>query len=133
MNIGSPISALPPHAFDTSKSRRPVTIAPSVLHASRRWSALACEILNTRSGPASGKSTSPAEYHLKISDTSSFGSAMKPSSDIVNPAMILPMRNAPFGTARLRREDLEQTRRQRGGRDVVILTFEHLMPRIGEL
>jgi hypothetical protein len=55
-------------------------------------SALAREILNTISVPGTGNEVSPLVNHLKSRRMSSFGPAMKPSSDIVNSVMTFPIR-----------------------------------------
>jgi hypothetical protein len=90
---------LPPHPLVISNVLRPVTIAPILLCASRRSSALCSETWNTISVPGNPYSVSPPEYHAKSRSPPSpsgdpgpsFGPAIKPSSDIESPVAAFPM------------------------------------------
>jgi hypothetical protein len=96
---GTPKGRLPPHPLVMSNVLRPVTIAPILLCASRRSSALCGKSLNTISVPGSLYSVSPPEYHAKSRSPPSpsgdpgpsLGPATKPSSDIESPVATFPM------------------------------------------
>jgi len=66
-------------------------VAPALFQISRRWSALASDVLNTQRPPTVGNSTSPLKYQSKSGPTSPDGSAMNPSSDIAAPALTVPI------------------------------------------
>src|SRR5215211_4104801 len=65
--------------------------APTLLRMSRSNSALCSSVRKPRSSRRVCTSTSPAPYHAKRCSTSSFGPAMKPSSDIDMPAITVAM------------------------------------------
>src|SRR5919197_4543698 len=89
--VGSPPGGFPPHAPARSNVLRPTSVAPVVVHVSRRRSALARETLNPYSSVGDRRnSVSPAATHAWIRSTWSFGPATKPSSDMPMNAMTLP-------------------------------------------
>src|SRR6266550_682021 len=94
-NTGTPRGWRPPQACVLSNSPRPTTSAPALFQISRRWSALASDVLNTQRPPTVGNSTSPLKYQSKSGPTSPDGSAMNPSSDIAAPALTVPIVLAP--------------------------------------
>src|SRR5687767_3282023 len=91
----SPTAGLPFQPFVMSNRRRPITSATTFTHALRRYSALAAEVWNTMLGSLPLTSTSPLLYQSNNGPTWSFGSAMKPSSDIEACVMTWPMFSLP--------------------------------------
>jgi hypothetical protein len=81
-NTASPTGGRPFQPLVMSNRRRPITPAAALDQARRRYSALAAETLNTRSGSAPVSSTSPLPYQSNSGPTLSEVSAMNPSSDI---------------------------------------------------
>ena len=75
-NTASPTGGRPFQPLVMSNSRRPMTPATASDQARRRYSALAAETRNTRSGSAPVTSTSPLPYQSNSGPTLSEGSAM---------------------------------------------------------
>src|SRR5918992_4334229 len=90
-NTASPTGGIPPQPSVMSNRRRPITPGPTLLHAERRYSALAAETLKTRSGSLPLTSVSPLPYQSNSGPTRPDGSAMNPSNDIVACTTTLPM------------------------------------------
>jgi hypothetical protein len=75
-NTASPTGGRPFQPLVRSNSRRPITPAAASDQARRRYSALAAETRNTRSGSAPTTSTSPLSYQSNSGPTLPEGSAM---------------------------------------------------------
>ena len=92
-NAGTSHACWPPQPSATSNVRRPVRKAPVSAIKPLRWSALAAETWNVKSGVGigMGTSTSPEKYQSNTSATPSFASATNPSRDIDMRAITLAM------------------------------------------
>src|SRR6266568_1860098 len=91
----SPTAGRPFQPLVRSNRRRPITSAPMVDHAARRYRALAGDVRKTRSGSAPVTWTFPLSYQSNSGPTWSFVSAMKPSSDMEAWEITFPI-SAPF-------------------------------------